>query len=189
MAAVLRAAGRPYHLHHAARSLAEAPFAGELRAAHGGDATFHFGPANRMDVGAVLDGAEPDAVVYACGPTGLIDAVRAAAKDHGWPEERVRFERFVAAGPARGEPFDLVLARSKQRVHVAADETALEALERAGVAVSSDRRTGTCATCVVRLTAGTPDHRDTALSPDERGAGAFTTCVSRAQGGALTIDL
>lgn len=189
MVSALRGAGRAYHLHYAARSLAEAPFASELRAVHGDAATLYLDATARMDVGAILDGADPDAVAYACGPLRLLDAVLAAARARRWPDDRVRFERFAAAGPTDGEPFDLVLARSGRRVRVGADETALEALERAGVEVPSNCRTGTCATCVVRVTAGAPDHRDTALSDAERAAGGFTTCVSRVQGGDLTIDL
>jgi hypothetical protein len=36
---------------------------------------------------------------------------------------------------------------------------------------------------------GAPDHRDTALSIEEHGAGDFMTCVSSAQHGELRIDL
>jgi ferredoxin-NADP reductase/predicted pyridoxine 5'-phosphate oxidase superfamily flavin-nucleotide-binding protein len=188
MADVLRAAGRPYHLHYAARSAGEAAYADDLRAAHGDATTFYFG-AQLLDLTALFESAPDEAVAYVCGPGGLIDAVRAAAAALGWPEDRVRFERFVASEHVGGEPFTMVLARSNTRIQVAAEETALEALERAGVPIASSCRTGTCATCVVRVKAGNPDHRDLVLTPEERADGAFTTCVSRALGDELVLDL
>lgn len=188
MAYALRAAGRRYRLHYAARSSAEASYADELRVAHGAAASFHFGP-DRLDLPALLAAVADEAVGYVCGPDRLIDATRAAAAARGWPEERVRFERFVASEPVGGKPFNLMLARSGRRVRVGADESALQALERAGLSVASSCRTGTCATCVVRITGGAPDHRDRVLTPDERAAGAFTTCVSRALSSDLVFDL
>ena len=192
MALALKAGGRAVRLYYAARSPAEAIYRHELAAALGPDAVFHFGAeaGGRLDVDAVLAAATPDAVVYVCGPTGLIAAVRTAAAALGWPVERIRFERFASpVSSADDRPFDLVLACSGKRVHVEAGESALSALERAGLPVVSNCRTGSCATCVVKLTAGDPDHRDDVLSAEEHAAGAFTTCVSRARGGELTIDL
>ena len=36
---------------------------------------------------------------------------------------------------------------------------------------------------------GEPDHRDNVLTADEREAGAFCPCVSRAAGADLVLDL
>lgn len=192
MALALKAGGRAVRLHYAARSPVEAAYRRELGAALGRDVTFYFGKGagGRLDAEAVLAAAPPDAVVYVCGPASLIEAVRAAAAARGWPGERIRFERFAPAVTFTDDrAFDLVLARSGERVHVEAGESALSALERAGRPMVSNCRTGTCATCVVKVTAGDPDHRDEVLSAQDRAAGVFTTCVSRALGTELTIDL
>lgn len=192
MTLALKAGGRAVRLHYAARSPGEAAYRHDLAAALGPDATFHFGPGagGRLDVEAVLAAAPSDAVVYVCGPATLIAAVRTAAAARGWPAGRVRFERFApAVSSVEDRAFDLVLARSGERIHVAAGDSALAALERAGRPVVSSCRTGTCATCVVTVTAGDPDHRDEVLGPRDRAAGSFTTCVSRALGSELTIDL
>ncbi len=190
MASALRREGRAYRLHFAARSVREAAFLDDLRAEHGDRLSLYATPGTRLDVRRVLDDAPADAIVYVCGPEQLISAVCAAATARGWPAERVRFERFGAtAAPEGGEPFDIVLARSGARIHVAADGSALDALQSEGAAVSSNCRTGTCGTCVVKLVSGTPDHRDTVLTDEEHAGGAFATCVSRSRGGDLVIDL
>jgi vanillate monooxygenase ferredoxin subunit len=87
-------------------------------------------------------------------------------------------------------PFELRLARSQRTVQVAAGQSAVEALEAAGVAVPTSCREGVCGTCVTRVLEGTPDHRDLFLTGDEQDANnCFTPCCSRAHGGFLLIDL
>lgn len=86
-------------------------------------------------------------------------------------------------------PFELSLAKSDRKVLVAAGETALAAIEQAGVVISSGCRAGSCGACTTRLLAGNPEHRDSVLTPEERAAGAFTPCVSRAKSGGLVLDL
>jgi vanillate O-demethylase ferredoxin subunit len=87
-------------------------------------------------------------------------------------------------------PFELRLARSQRTVQVAANQSAVEALEAAGVAVPTSCREGICGTCVTRVLEGTPDHRDLFLTGDEQDANnCFTPCCSRARGGFLLIDL
>ena len=44
----------------------------------------------------------------------------------------------------------------------------LDAVNRAGAAVLSTCREGTCGTCEVRVLDGVPEHRDSVLSLDER---------------------
>jgi len=87
-------------------------------------------------------------------------------------------------------PFELRLARSQRTVQVAAGQSAVEALEAAGVAVPTSCREGVCGTCVTRVLEGTPDHRDLFLTGDEQDANnCFTPCCSRAHGTYLTVDL
>ena len=71
---------------------------------------------------------------------------------------------------------------------MAASESILEAVEAAGVDAPSSCRVGNCSTCAVKVLAGTPDHRDNALSDAER-AEKMCICVSRASGDTLEVDL
>jgi ferredoxin-NADP reductase/predicted pyridoxine 5'-phosphate oxidase superfamily flavin-nucleotide-binding protein len=190
MAETLRRNGRDVRLHQAARSRAEAPYADELAAMLGPCIEQHFGPQARLDIGATLDHAPDDCIVYVCGPQRMIDAVCAEAGARGWPDDRVRFEQFTPpTTQADDQPMTLVLARSGNRVPVPADQNALSALEQAGHDLPSSCRTGVCGTCTLKLIAGDPDHRDRVLTAEERAAGAFTPCVSRARSTELVIDL
>jgi ferredoxin-NADP reductase/predicted pyridoxine 5'-phosphate oxidase superfamily flavin-nucleotide-binding protein len=192
MAMALAEAGRGYALHYAARSRREAAFADELQAAHGLHFTLHAGDeGQRMDVAAVVASAPADAVIYVCGPARLIDAARNAARAVGIANERLRFERFAAAPPqADDRPVTLTLARSGKIIPVAADQSLLDAVQATGIDAPASCRAGTCGTCAVKVLAGTPEHRDSALSEAERErAGLMCLCVSRAQSSDLTIDL
>lgn len=188
MASVLRSARRAYVLHYCARSRLDAAYADEIEVMHGSAARYYFG-SNRISVEALIAETPADAVVYVCGSSRLIDAVVAAAATAGWDEDRVRFERFVATPLAAGLPFDIVLSRSNRRLRVPADRSVLDVLEDDGQTIASSCRQGLCATCVVTVSRGTPDHRDAVLSADDHAAGRFATCVSRAIGDALTLDL
>jgi hypothetical protein len=189
MAQALKADGRGVQLHYAARSRREAAYASELAALLGAGFTLHASDAgDRLDIAAALAAMPSDGVAYVCGPGPMIEAARAAAQTLGIAS-RLRFERFAADARRDDQPFDIVLSRSGERVHVAAGETALDALERAGAAVPSSCRAGACRTCVVKRIAGDADHRDQVLSERERAAGQFTPCVSRARGAELVLDL
>ncbi|BBZ55446.1 MULTISPECIES: 2Fe-2S iron-sulfur cluster-binding protein [Mycolicibacterium] len=89
------------------------------------------------------------------------------------------------------EAFDVVLCRTGRTIHVAQDESVLEALLAAGVRVDSMCHNGLCGTCQTRVLSGDIDHRDSFLSDEERAAGRFMMpCVSRAVGGAdIVLDL
>ncbi|MCT2059816.1 2Fe-2S iron-sulfur cluster-binding protein [Dietzia cinnamea] len=88
------------------------------------------------------------------------------------------------------EPFEIELCRSGEVLTVPADRTALSVLFEARQGLDSDCLRGECGACVQTLLSGTPDHRDTVLSPRARAAGRrFIPCVSRAYGGRLVLDL
>ena len=75
-------------------------------------------------------------------------------------------------------------------LHVAPDQTLLEALWAAGIDVTSDCGEGLCGTCEVRVVAGDVDHRDRVLSASERGCGdRMMACCSRAKGGELVLGV
>lgn len=128
-------------------------------------------------------------LVYACGPEKLVDALEVLSAD--WPESTLHVERFVARTvDLPSNPFRIRLARSGHVLEVPSDKTIVDVLDDAGVSVATSCLEGTCRTCETRVVAGTPCHRDSALTAEERIAGdSVLVCVSRAKTEELTLDL
>ena len=183
-------AGTPWELHYAGRSRSRMAFVDELVAAHPERVVVAAADEHpRLNVIGLL--AEPrDAVVYCCGPRGLMDAVETAAAH--WPAGSVRVERFEPAADvdAPGEPFEAELAVTGVTVTVPADRTLLEVAEEAGAFVLSSCREGTCGTCETPVLEGSVEHRDTVLSPAEQADDrTMMVCVSRARRGCPRLVL
>ncbi|HSX96004.1 MAG TPA: PDR/VanB family oxidoreductase [Streptomyces sp.] len=144
-----------------------------------------------LDLPAFLGPPTSGTLVHACGPEPLLRAVREASA--GWPPGTLGVERFApaeAVGTGAAEPFEVELVRSGLTLTVAPDRSVLETLEEAGVAVDFSCREGTCGTCETDVLDGTPDHRDSLLTEDERAAGdTMLICVSRSCGPRLVLDL
>ena len=81
------------------------------------------------------------------------------------------------------------VAVADEQIDVAADETLLSALRKEIPTVPYSCRQGFCGTCKIRTLSGAIDHRDNILTEPERAAGSILTCVSRAGGDHLTVDL
>ena len=128
---------------------------------------------------------------YVCGPGPMIDAARAIAREAGWPSEAVHFEYFKNES-ARDDSsgFDVTLARRNLAVRIEPGMSLLDGLRRAGVDLPSSCEQGACGTCIAMILEGEPDHQDVYLKASERAAGdRLLTCVSRARGGGLVLDL
>jgi ferredoxin len=124
--------------------------------------------------------------VYACGPAPMLTAIR--QRLIGRDDVALHFERFAAPPVIDGEPFPVSAATST--VSVAADETLLAALQRAGVDAPYSCQQGFCGTCRIKVLNGVVQHRDTLLTEPERDAGMMLSCVSRARaGGHLTLEI
>lgn len=140
----------------------------------------------RPDLSQILGDRPLGSHVYTCGPQPLLDTVRQQAKALGWPKSRVHWEAFSAAQP--GQPFDLELLRSGQRLRVGAEQSLLEALESAGLKIPNLCRGGVCGQCMTRHVSGDIEHRDSFLSPAEQ-AEFLMPCVSRGCGPCVSLDL
>lgn len=97
--------------------------------------------------------------------------------------------RFSVQPADNNRPFTASLANSGQQVNVAKDETLLDALLSAGIAIPYSCKSGNCKSCVVNLIEGEVMHRDTCLSSEERDKGLMCPCVSRAKTASLTLDI
>ena len=186
-----------FDLHLCTRSPEQVPFSGRwaapdisgrLQLHHsGGDA------ARRVDFAALLAKAPPHTQVYVCGPGGFMDAVLSAARQLGIDEARLHREYFSAAPVARAPgdaPFSVVLARSGLTVEVAPGVTIVEALRQKGIEVAVSCEQGVCGTCLTRVTAGMPDHRDMFLTDEEHALNdQMTLCCSRSLTPSLSLDI
>ncbi|NKQ54257.1 oxidoreductase [Amycolatopsis sp. K13G38] len=145
----------------------------------------------RPDFAAALRGAGPDTLVYACGPGGMLDAVAEQFATHATGAS-LRVERFGADGPAdtSGAAFEVVLGRTGTTVLVPEEHSILAAVRDAVPDVAYSCEEGYCGECETPVLEGTPDHRDSYLTEDEREAGeTMMICVSRCLGGRLVLDL
>ncbi len=190
MALRRRSLGRTMQIHYALRSRREGAYLDRMEREFGAQLTVYAADqGQRLNLAAVLAGAAPDALFYVCGPQRLLDEARREAVRLGIDSKRLRIERFTAAAALEGDhSVSLTLQRSGKRISVSPMQSLLEAMEDAGVAVSSGCRGGTCGECAVKVLAGQPAHRDAVLSAAERQE-RMCVCVSRAQGDALTLDL
>ena len=124
--------------------------------------------------------------VYACGPAPMLTAIR--QRLIGRDDVELHFERFAAPPVIDGEPFTASVASAT--VSVAADETLLAALQRAGVDAPYSCQQGFCGTCRIKVLNGVVQHRDTLLTEPERDAGMMLSCVSRSPaGGHLALEI
>lgn len=184
-------AGADWKLLFCTRRAAEAAFLEEARGL-GGEISLHASEAGtRLDVATRLAEPEPDTILYCCGPARLMDAVEAATA--AWPEGSVRFEWFAPKGRPEDEEsgaFELVCAQSGMTLSVPPEKSVLEVLTDAGFEVPRSCEQGICGTCECRVLEGEVDHRDSILSAAEREANeVMMTCVSRAKGNRLVLDL
>lgn len=192
MARQLAGAGADFELHYAASSVERMAFRAEIEASAWAEvAHFHVGD-DRLDVDALLAAQGADVHAYVCGPKRLIDAVTEAAQRLGWAGERVHHEFFAGAeppAPDENRAFEIEL-RTGQVITVPADRTAAQALIAAGVPLLTSCEQGVCGTCLTRVLAGQPEHRDLYLTPEEQAANdQFLPCCSRSRSGRLVLDL
>lgn len=129
----------------------------------------------------LLADAGPQTAVYVCGPTGMLEAVRAARDEiAGAP---LHYERFGPPPVVDGVPFELELAHSQRVLHVPANRSALDVMLDRDPTTAYSCQQGFCGTCRVGVLAGQVDHRGRAAED-----GGMLVCVSRARSGRIVID-
>ena len=144
-----------------------------------------------LDLQSLLGEPEEGTAVYCCGPEPLLAAVEQHCA--AWPKGALHVERFSPKPDADQGPrheFEVELAETGKVLHVPPDQSVLEVVERAGVSVLSSCQEGTCGTCETIVLGGTPDHRDSVLTDEEKETGdAMMICVSRSRSPRLVLDL
>jgi tetrachlorobenzoquinone reductase len=189
MAHRLRELAGSWELHYSVRQREEAAFLEVLEgdafrlhvdAEHGGAP---------LPLAAIVAAAPAHAHLYCCGPAPMLDAFESATRDR--PAALVHLERFTPEQPAAiGGGFTVKLARTGGSVYVAPGHSILDALRSAGLQVPASCEQGICGTCETRVLGGTPDHRDSLLSDEEKAANnVMMVCCSGSKEDVLVLDL
>ena len=188
----LKRLGKRYQIHYAGRSRASMAFLKRLHRDHGERlAIYSKQEGARLNLKTLIAGKTAETQVYACGPERLLAALVELMNEQ---PECLHVEHFTSTGtqldPDRESGFDVELQDTKLLVHVAPDQTLLQALRTVGVDVASDCEEGLCGTCEVHVLDGEVDHRDMVLSAPERAASSrMMVCCSRAKSKKLVLAL
>jgi ferredoxin-NADP reductase/DMSO/TMAO reductase YedYZ heme-binding membrane subunit len=152
-------------------------------------------------------------IAFVCGPTPMLEPMRAMLRELGVPDAQVRFEEFSSPNqrsaddepaPAAGASGDedsgatsdevgaaaatIAFAKSGLSARPGADQTVLEAAEAAGVEIPSDCRAGTCGTCKTKLLSGRVRmESEDALTRSDKKLGLILACQAHAVGD-ITVD-
>ncbi|ORA29778.1 PDR/VanB family oxidoreductase [Mycobacterium aquaticum] len=192
MIAEADAAGADWHLLYGGRTRASMAFVDEL-APYGDRITLvPQDESGMLDLDATLREPREGTLVYACGPTGLLDAVEQRCAT--WPSGSLHLERFTAkeaaVQSAGNTEFEVMLQRSGLTLTVPSDKSVFEVCKAAGVSVVGSCLEGVCGTCETEVVDGDVDHRDSILNDEEREANEYMMiCVSRCRSARLTLDL
>ncbi|SDQ13816.1 PDR/VanB family oxidoreductase [Microbacterium sp. cf332] len=187
MARRLEATGADWRLVYLTRDAGDVAFADEL-AAYGDRVRLHLSrTAGRLDLRAALASLPAGTAVYACGPQPFADALD-DLRDALPTGAELHMERFAPAPRVFGsnQPFTVVAERSQVEVAVPAEWSMLQALRGAGIDAPGSCLRGVCGSCVLRVTAGSPEHRD---SLGTTGEARMHPCVSRSIGPRLSVDI
>lgn len=192
MAYELEAKGASWEMHYCGRTPDRLAFTEEL-ARFGDRIHIHVdsGPKDQhLDINDVLGDASDDRHLYVCGPNGFMDFVVRSAEEHGWTKDTIHLERFGAEVNTDGAPFTVVAKKSGKTFDVQPGETIAQKLEEHGVHVQVSCQSGVCGTCLTKVVAGMPDHRDLVQTDLEKASNAeITVCCSRSKTKMLVLDV
>ncbi|AWC24525.1 Phthalate dioxygenase reductase [Aminobacter sp. MSH1] len=188
--------GQDFALHYCARNLDRMAFRSELETGpfktqvhfHRDDGP----PEQKLNIAELLQWSPKGTHLYVCGPRGFMDAVIGEA-ERSWPKETIHREYFgkiADVGSSDDRPFAVQIASTGQVFAVPAGESVVSVLGTNGIEIPVSCEQGICGTCVTRVLAGLPDHRDLYLTDAEHAANdQMTPCCSRALSEIVVLDL
>ena len=194
MAHELKAKHIPFELHYFARSSTALAFADQLQQQFDGQVFFHVDDASesKADMQQILAEPAESHHLYVCGPNGFMDFIIQSAEKNAWHSTQIHKEHFVvvAQDATDNGEFSIEIKSTGQRIAVAADQTAVQALEDSGFCIPVSCEQGICGTCLTNVLEGEPEHRDMFLTEEEQAMNnQFTPCCSRSKTKVLVLDL
>ncbi|APG05549.1 hypothetical protein BJI69_17675 [Luteibacter rhizovicinus DSM 16549] len=179
----------PFVFHYLAHTADRLALLDELQSVAGDSLVTHVSTVTgRTRLEEVLGHYSEGDQVYACGPSGLLQALVMAGESLGWPKDAVHVESFGRRVQPTDAPLTVELALSGTTIEVAPGTSILDALIAADAFVSYECKRGECGNCYTPVLEGEPLHRDVCLTPELRTAG-MCTCVSWASSGRLVLEL
>ena len=139
---------------------------------------------------------------YICGPEPMMRGIAQALRDHGLPDDRIRFELFASAQPGRlaqaarpaaaapeAVPLSVTLEGTTVTVEIAPGESVLEAALAAGLDAPWSCRAGVCSTCRCKVVKGSVEMAaNHAIEDDEAAKGFVLSCQSYPMEGPVAVD-
>lgn len=182
MAHRLHALGKEFILHFSAKSKSESGFFKEIKSTRWADRVFfHFSKDGKRAIfEELIPGYREGFKLYACGSERYMDSVFRQANQKHWPDSALAREYFSVPESAEyhNDVFKLKLSSTGKIIEVPACQTAVEALEQAGIYVPTKCTDGLCGVCAVEYNGAEVEHRDFVLSKSERET-KMTLCCSR----------
>ncbi len=149
----------------------------------------------------IVTGTADDAILYACGPGGMLTAMEEAVHINR-PQLPFRFERFTGEPTEHVAPdgeieegdgdraFEVELARTGETVEVAPGQSILDAVRPVRPDILFSCEEGFCGTCETKVVEGEPIHRDSILSAKERAKNtSMMICVGGCASTRVVLDL
>jgi len=194
MADTLYRQGKSFEFVYCAKSRTTAGFVDEILAGGWSDkAILHFSDENfqqRILLSEILNGVPYNTHLYVCGPEAFMQWVLDNAKDAGFSGQQLHKEFFHKTIENSGNSFTVCVTNLNKEVIVRENQSITEALSDAGVKVKVSCQQGICGTCLANVLNGTPDHRDSYLTEDEKQDNdQIILCCSRSLSDRLEIEV
>jgi ferredoxin-NADP reductase len=128
---------------------------------------------------------------HVCGPPSMMDAVKAALLGLGVPADQVKTEAFgtvmrdpsAKSARSRNIAGKIVFQASETTLPAPVDATILEVADEAGIFIDNACRSGTCASCRVKLLSGNVSMAvKDALTEQDEAEGYILACQAKLRG-------
>ncbi|KAJ2985539.1 hypothetical protein NUW58_g5470 [Xylaria curta] len=170
-------------IHYAVRSLSDAAYLDQLPKSQ--TTLYAKTEGQRLCVRDVIPSldhdTDPRAVIYCCGPTGMLEETQNLVTKRRYPRSHAHFEEFGGAAAGTGDPFEVEVKRTGKVLQVPQEKSLLQVLNESGFDIDSSCLAGNCGACMVDYCKGEVTHQGVALD-DEHKRTTMLSCVSRGKG-------